>query len=534
MRAFILLVFFGGIVWPQQADVYITPTAQGDVSLFVFSNHDDAEAVRAATGCEALRVPESGYVSATCRDMLPTRSGVADGVLDLTALVSGLHDAGEETVTVQIVRNRATRVRGANWRAASRGSGQRKEDFLQFISRSAEEVPAPLEIRMGAELDPEAILVPALIVVFVPGLLALWLEWRRSPAAMVWLNWILLTSWLYWISAIDTGRLVTLAGDGGVSSIGVIFGAAFFSIPPLLSTASCTIALAPRLLPGSHTAGEFARLMNRQLSGIAARLIPLGIFLAGTAALDDQWQAGVGSMAAAALAWRALSWWAARDSYIRMSVAAGGEFHDRVMALARRAGVQISKIHVFRTRSDREANAFALSAGRVAITESLLRNLTRREVDAVMAHEIGHLKGRHVRMQYIFYVLFFLLAGPAVDLVARTAGLPAWSRSVPVAAIAFTLAMAYVSKRHEFAADARAAEITGDPEAKIAALARLAKLTSSPLDWGGIQGSILSHPSMKSRVLAIARASRLPESRALELLENPDLLGAQEYYSVAG
>ena len=165
-----------------------------------------------------------------------------------------------------------------------------------------------------------------------------------------------------------------------------------------------------------------------------------------------------------------------------------------------------------------------MAGGNIAVTESLLRALTRREVDAVMAHEFGHVKGRHVSAKSGFYWAFFILAGPAVDFIAQKTGLPDWTRVLPIAPALFILAMAWLSQRHEFSADARAAEITGDPEAKICALARLARLTSSPLDWGGIQGSILSHPSMKARVLSIALRSGLAEFRALELLANPDLL----------
>jgi len=85
-----------------------------------------------------------------------------------------------------------------------------------------------------------------------------------------------------------------------------------------------------------------------------------------------------------------------------------------------------------------------------------------------------------------------------------------------------------LSRKNEFSADARAAEITGDPEAMIASLARLRKMTRTPVDWGGMQGSILSHPSMRDRVLSIARLGGLPEERALALLEDPDLLAEGE------
>ena len=86
-----------------------------------------------------------------------------------------------------------------------------------------------------------------------------------------------------------------------------------------------------------------------------------------------------------------------------MEAVDGGEFAERVNALARKAGVPLKRIYILRNRLPRESNAFAMSGGRVAITESLLRGLNKREVDAVMAHELGHLKGRHVGAQTGLY-----------------------------------------------------------------------------------------------------------------------------------
>src|SRR5262249_33977826 len=83
-----------------------------------------------------------------------------------------------------------------------------------------------------------------------------------------------------------------------------------------------------------------------------------------------------------------------------------------------------------------------------------------------------------------------------------------------------------LSRKHEFEADGKAAELVNDPEGMIAALARLSKMTRTPVSWGGIQGAILSHPSMRQRVLAIAHRFGLAEERAVALLHDPDLLAA--------
>jgi hypothetical protein len=44
------------------------------------------------------------------------------------------------------------------------------------------------------------------------------------------------------------------------------------------------------------------------------------------------------------------------------------------------------------------------------------------------------------------------------------------------------------------------------------ALARLSQLSRIPVQDGGIMGSIMSHPSMEKRVLALARAHNIPIS----------------------
>jgi Zn-dependent protease with chaperone function len=515
---------------PAGAQISISANGRGDVSLTIESEIDTpgvlSGLVQATLGCTLPSMSyDPGMVSGICPHMIPSRRGFANGRLDLAPLVAAMHAAGQQSITLEATPHGSMHAAGANWETTSRGSGRSRYELVEFISRSEDQLPSPLTISMGHLVNPVGLLIPIAVVLFVPGLFALWLERRKGPAALLWLNWLVLTTWLYWLSAFDVTELAAFAGGLDINpAVALAIGAIFFSIPPLLSIASCIIALAPRLLPGAHRWDEFGRLLKRTLAGTASFLVPLGIFLVGSGMLEYGRGVFFGSMLAAYIAWRALKWWAARGAYLEMRALDHGEFFDRVKALARKAGVQLKRVYLFRNHRAREANAFAFSDGRVAITESLLRNLTRREVDAVMAHELGHLKGRHVGVQSGFYWIFFLLAGPSVDFFIRTPGLPGWIRSVPIASALFTLAMAYLSKRHEFSADARAAEITGDPEAKIAALARLARLTSAPLDWGGIQGSIMSHPSMKSRVLSIAKHSGLPEQRALDLLENPDLL----------
>lgn len=73
------------------------------------------------------------------------------------------------------------------------------------------------------------------------------------------------------------------------------------------------------------------------------------------------------------------------------------ELHRIVAELAQKAGINKPKIGISRMRIP---NAFAFgrwgSDGRVAVTEPLIRLLTKNELKAVLGHEISHLKHRDV------------------------------------------------------------------------------------------------------------------------------------------
>jgi len=190
--------------------------------------------------------------------------------------------------------------------------------------------------------------------------------------------------------------------------------------------------------------------------------------------------------------------------------------------------VTLASVYVLGNRNPMEANAFAAGGRMMGVTRGLVENLTRRELAAVIAHEVGHLRGKHVGMSTLAFWGYMILIQPLAAFLANYAHVPGLVLSLPVLPLIYIFGTSLLSRRNEFNADGRAVEITGDPEAMIAALARLRKMTRTPVSWGGMQGSILSHPSMHDRVLSIGKRGGVPEERALALLENPDLLSEGE------
>lgn len=187
-----------------------------------------------------------------------------------------------------------------------------------------------------------------------------------------------------------------------------------------------------------------------------------------------------------------------------------GELLERARSIARAVGVSLHRVQVFRS-SRNVASAFANRMGAILLSERLLTVLSRRETDAVIAHEAAHLR-RGQRM--------LLAAFPFLLLVAITLNLfwPESKSAAPFWPLAGLLLWRAARRAMEYHADASAVRATQDPEALITALTRVSLAADLPLDWSKSAGVFLSHPSMRQRFRAIARRAGISASRVDELV----------------
>lgn len=489
------------------------------------------DSVPQALNCNWTEHSHTPYqVQGTCRGWLRSRDA-GPPALSLAAVTQALHDRGANTVEL-VVTAPAPIDAPTDWRQP-KGELHRPASFWVFMSRNAGELPS--DLRVPASARPSLVL-PVTLILAVPALIAAAVRRRAHASAekkmnwIVWMNWSNVGIWLYWISVINPVQLadyVTLAlPASNLISIGL--GVVFYSVPPIVSMAGCLIAMAPLF---SSSGESFKLLLARQTVAQASIQVPLAIVLVGMGAADRSLPAF--SMVAAYLVYRGLAWVKWTMSYSEIIPVESGELFERASALARKAGVRIALLGILRTRVPEEANAFATSGDRIILTESLLRGLPPREVNAIIAHELGHHQAGHLRVNYskILLWVYLLGSGPLLAWLMAKLQLPAWVMALPFAPILYLIAQGMFSQKREFSADARAAEITGDPEGKIAALGRLAKLSRIPVDGRGIMDSILSHPSMEKRVLTLARRHKIEDARALAILSNPDLAYADAAHS---
>ena len=205
----------------------------------------------------------------------------------------------------------------------------------------------------------------------------------------------------------------------------------------------------------------------------------------------------------------------------------------RVQALMQRCGFAAKGLFVMDgSRRSAHANAYFTGLGsskRVVFFDTLLQRLTPGEVEAVLAHELGHFKHKHV-LQRLVGVFAMSLAGLA--LLGWMAGQSGFYTGLGVApnlaapndALALLLFMmalpsftffvapllAHFSRRHEFEADAYACR-QADGGALAAALLKLhednaATLTPDPV----YVRFYYSHPPASDRLAALPAPTTAP------------------------
>ena len=524
----------------SDAGLYVTPKLNGDVEIsvsdFAMPDKQFAAIMRESLGCDWRF---TGGMVGVCRKLLPSGITSLDGRLALAPLVAALRKAGATWLEVTLY---AQGQPGPGWKKETyKGKApllHYERAYYTFVSEKDGELPSPFQIRMGEAWHPVRLAAPFGLVLFGPALLAFYLRRRGQRTGnrggpVIWLNWILLAAWLYWMSAVS---LTDVAGfslwlHASNAALSLAIGVAVFALPPLAAAASCVMILMVETDEESRLAR--GRMLKRLLTQQAALIVPLGVFYVGAELFEYDHTVGMTSLPLAFVLFRVLNWTAGRLGASTVWSITGGELYDRVLALASAAGAKVKGVCLLSSRLAQEVNAYATSSGQVMVTRGLVERLTKRELDAVVAHEVGHLRGGHVGVNVLMFWAYFLIAPWAHSALGKL-GVPAWVLQFPIVTVAYVLVAAQISQRHEFSADARSVQLTGDPEAMIASLARLTRITRSPVSWGGFQGSILSHPSMKTRVLAIADRFSLPHERALAILDNPDIVAgeAPEHYAL--
>ena len=180
------------------------------------------------------------------------------------------------------------------------------------------------------------------------------------------------------------------------------------------------------------------------------------------------------------------------------------ELRERITALMNRCGFASNGIFVMDgSKRSSHGNAYFTGLGknkRIVFFDTLLETLDANEVEAVLAHELGHFKHHHVRKGLILNavitlvglaILAWLIKQEAfytalgVSHASTYMALVLFSMVMPLLSIYLQPVMSYLSRKHEFEADDFAAK-QSQPQTLIKALVKLYRdnantLTPDPL-----------------------------------------------------
>jgi len=202
-----------------------------------------------------------------------------------------------------------------------------------------------------------------------------------------------------------------------------------------------------------------------------------------------------------------------------------------IRRLMEHAGLRVERVfQVDASKRSRHSNAYFSGIGRVkriVLFDTLLEQLNREEILAVLAHEAGHWKRRHLMKRIIvtegaaliaLYLAFKVLPWEGLPGLVGLTQAPLSIRVVIVGflgallAFPFTPLASFLSRRHEWEADRFASELTGRPLDLASALIKLSRENLANLYPHPLYAAFYyTHPPLVERV------GRLREMHAASL-----------------
>ena len=181
-----------------------------------------------------------------------------------------------------------------------------------------------------------------------------------------------------------------------------------------------------------------------------------------------------------------------------------GTLKSAIEGLLSRCGFKAGGLFVMDgSKRSRHSNAFFSGFGaakRIVLFDTLIQKLAQNEIEAVLAHELGHFRHKHIVKRIgmafavslgFFALLGFLMhqpwffSGLGVEHATPATALVLLAMAMPAFTFIFTPLMSLSSRKHEFEADAYAAQQTSAHDL-IGALTKIyndnaATLTPDPL-----------------------------------------------------
>ncbi len=193
---------------------------------------------------------------------------------------------------------------------------------------------------------------------------------------------------------------------------------------------------------------------------------------------------------------------------------------DKIRTLMERAGLRVSRVfQVDASRRSKHSNAYFTGIGRVkriVLFDTLIEQMSQDEILAVLAHEVGHWKKRHVLKSIIvaeamafvgLFLAYHLVSWQGLPGLLNLFSASFYARIAVVGFIGslvmfpLTPVFSFLSRRNEREADRFACSLTGRPDALASALVKLSRENLSNLHPHPLYAKFYySHPPVVERI----------------------------------
>lgn len=492
--------------------VQVRAESTGEVSVSAWSLNRDTEFapdLAAVLHCRGGTKPDSnGTLALRCLNALHRNGLALEGVIDLAPIARN-HDVSNG---IQLWLNTPQLgFASTSIPMQEMETGMRSAHTVRFDAGAN---PAPIQIRFGYRPDQLAGIYLPLLALALVLTLAAFLLGRAGLAglsrSLVLLGTIL---WMGTASQLQVRALIQILLFSSPLATPAALLVEFW--PPLLCIA-IGVALGSAMRPENKTGGAFSQVFW----GFSA--IPLILTCAIGALpflMTSDWPLAAAWLAATPVVILLRRAWVRSTAKARVQQLTSGELKDRISQLAARVGRPQIKVLISFSARSQVAAAFALPGKIIYLTAPLVRSLSKREVDAVAAHELSHFTNSQRGQWMSLGIAMVLFETPITEVFLSSTTAFILALAVPLAVLFGALSL---SRRREFAADANAVILTADPQAMISSLARVTRNNNCSLDMNRVAEWISSHPSMRKRIRSLANAARLSSTEVEDLCASPD------------
>ena len=202
-----------------------------------------------------------------------------------------------------------------------------------------------------------------------------------------------------------------------------------------------------------------------------------------------------------------------------------GPLLDKIKNYLQKVNFPVKKLEIMDgSKRSSHSNAYFSGLGknkRIALFDTLVEQMNDDEIVAVIAHEVGHYKLKHIHSGIIlsaiqsgimFYILSLFLLDEMLfeafymDNISVYASLLFFSTLYTPISMLVGFLFSYISRKNEFAADAFSAETSKLPDSLITGLKKMSKENLSNLTphWLNVMLNY-SHPPVIDRIIALRK-----------------------------